>query len=151
MKQAIETNFVRREMVRVEGKIRVAPHEYKTSLILDDGTQVRFRTIKFTDMRLIKDLYYRLSEETIYYRYMKDMKFIPYRQIQDFVYIDYRRDMAIVATLPAADGDEIIAVGRYYLNTKDEQGRGGLRRSRRLAEQGDRHVPAAVSDDHRPE
>ena len=38
------------------------------------------------------------------------------RQIQDFVYIDHRRDVAVVATLPEVQGDQIIAVGTYYLN-----------------------------------
>ncbi|MBW1767009.1 MAG: GNAT family N-acetyltransferase [Deltaproteobacteria bacterium] len=118
LKDAIGAKYIRHEMTDVEGKIRVAPKDFKTSLILDDGTLVSFRTIKFTDARLIKDLHYRLSEETIYYRFMKDMKYIPHKQIQDFVYIDHRHDMAIVGTLPSASGEEIIAIGRYYLDPK---------------------------------
>ena len=38
------------------------------------------------------------------------------RQIQNFVYVDHRKDVAIVGTLPEAYGDEIIVVGRYYLD-----------------------------------
>jgi acyl-CoA hydrolase/GNAT superfamily N-acetyltransferase len=118
LKEAIQANYVRHEMIEVEGKIRVAPQELKTSMILDNGTQIQFRTIKFTDGRLIKDLHYRLSRSTIYYRFMREMKFIPHKEIQDFVYIDHRRDTAIVGTIPASHGDEIIAIGRYYLDTK---------------------------------
>jgi GNAT superfamily N-acetyltransferase len=32
------------------------------------------------------------------------------------VYVDYRDEMAIVGTIPEAYGDQIIAVGRYYLD-----------------------------------
>ncbi len=118
LKEAIESNYVRHEMTDVEGKIRVAPQMLKTSMILDDGTQIQFRTIKMTDVRLIKALHYRLSKSTIYYRFMREMKYIPHKEIQDFVYIDHRRDTAIVGTIPAPHGEEIIAIGRYYLDTK---------------------------------
>jgi GNAT superfamily N-acetyltransferase len=118
LREAIESNYVRHEMIDVEGKIRVGPQELKTSMILDDGTQIQFRAIKITDVRLIKDLHYRLSKSTIYYRFMREMKSIPHKEIQDFVYIDHRRDTAIVGTIPAPHGEEIIAIGRYYLDTK---------------------------------
>ncbi len=38
--------------------------------------------------------------------------------MQDFVYVDQRSEVAIVGTLPAPGGEDIIAVGRYYLNPK---------------------------------
>jgi GNAT superfamily N-acetyltransferase len=118
LREAIEANYVRHEMTDVEGKIRVAPQMLNTSMTLDDGTQIQFRTIKMTDVRLIKDLHYRLSKSTIYYRFMREMRAIPHKEIQDFVYIDHRRDTAIVGTIPAPHGEEIIAIGRYYLDTK---------------------------------
>jgi GNAT superfamily N-acetyltransferase len=49
---------------------------------------------------------------------MSQMKYIPQKQIQDFVYIDHRNEVVLVATLPEASGDEIIAVGGYYLNPR---------------------------------
>lgn len=118
LREAIKANYIRQEMIEVEGKIRVAPQDLKTSMILNDGTQIQFRTIKFTDVRLIKDLHYSLSKGTMYYRFMREMKFVPHKQIQDFVYIDHRRDTAIVGTIPAPHGEEIITIGRYYLDTK---------------------------------
>ncbi len=66
----------------------------------------------------MKDLLYALSQETVYYRFMSAQKQFSQRQIQDFVYVDHRSEVAVVGTLPAAHGDEIIAVGCYYLNLK---------------------------------
>jgi GNAT superfamily N-acetyltransferase len=40
------------------------------------------------------------------------------QQIQDFVYIDHRNDVTIVGTMPEAHGEEIVAVGSYYLDQK---------------------------------
>ena len=98
----------------------MAPGEefMRTSHLLKNGTQVSFRSIRPTDEPHMRDLLYDLSKETIYYRFMSHQQRFTHRQIQDFVYIDHRRDAAIVGTIPEAHGEEIIAVGRYYLNEK---------------------------------
>ena len=46
------------------------------------------------------------------------MKTIPHKNVMDSVFINHRTDVAIVATIPEAYGDNIIAIGRYYLDTK---------------------------------
>ena len=48
-------------------------------------------------------------------------KHLPRKQIQDYVFINHRTDVAIVATVPEAYGDEIVAIGRYYLNQKTNE------------------------------
>ena len=118
MQKAIEYKYVRPEMEEVEGRIVIGPPELKTSMLLDDGTQVDFRPVHPTDVPGMKDLLYALSQETLYYRFMAPMKQFSEKQIQDFVYIDHRSEVAIVGTLPEAYGEEIIAVGRYFLNPK---------------------------------
>lgn len=118
VREAIEAKFLRPEMARVEGKIVVGPQEFRTTVLLRDGTQVMFRPIHPTDEPNLRDMFYALSEETKYYRFMKHIQRIPQRQIQDFVFINHRSDIAIVATVPAPYGEDIVAIGRYYLNEK---------------------------------
>ncbi|MDD5307544.1 MAG: GNAT family N-acetyltransferase [Deltaproteobacteria bacterium] len=118
LRQAIEAKYVRQEMADVEGRILVGPNELKTTMLLDDGTQVGFRPIHPTDEPRMKDLFYALSKETVYYRFMSHMKRIPQKQVQNFVYIDHRNEVAIVATLPEAHGEDIIATGGYYLDAR---------------------------------
>ena len=89
-----------------------------TTLLLDDGTQINFRSIQPTDEPSMRDLVYDLSRETIYYRFMSRESSFTHKQIQNFVYVDHRKDVAIVGTVPEAHGENIIAVGRYFL---DEQ------------------------------
>lgn len=66
----------------------------------------------------MKELLYALSHETVYYRFMSAQKQFSQRQIQEFVYVDHRSEVAVVGTLPEASGEEIVAVGCYYLNPK---------------------------------
>jgi len=118
LKQAVEAKYVRRDLASVEGRITVGPEELSTSMLLDNGTVINFRPIHPTDMPRMKDLFYALSQQTVYYRFMRPMKQIPQKQVQDFVYVNHRDEVAIVGTIPEAHGEEIIAVGRYYLDPR---------------------------------
>jgi GNAT superfamily N-acetyltransferase len=69
----------------------------------------------------MRHLFYALSQQTIYYRFMSMIKRIPRKQIRDFVFIDHRNEVAIVGTLPEAYGEDIIAVGRYWLDPKSNR------------------------------
>ena len=118
LKEAIDAKYVSSAHADIRGKIQVGPPELRTRLLLDDGTQINFRPIHPTDEARMRDLFYALSQETVYYRFMKQMKSLPQKQVQDFIYVDHRNDVAIVATLPEAYGEDIIAIGRYYLDSK---------------------------------
>lgn len=116
--EAIECKFVRHEMADVEGKIHIGSPELRTSYLSADGIKIHFRPVHPTDVPNMKHLFYTLSQETIYYRFMSRLKQISQKQVQNFVYVDHRSEVAIVGTLPEAYGEEIIAIGRYYLDPK---------------------------------
>ncbi|MFC1657173.1 GNAT family N-acetyltransferase [Candidatus Moduliflexota bacterium] len=118
VREALQSRYIRRELASVEDKLVLSTREMNTTFLLDDGTQVTFRPVHPTDEGKMRDLLYHLSQETIFYRFMANVRRFHHQQIQDFVYIDHRKDVAIVGTLPEAHGEEIVAVGRYYL---DEQ------------------------------
>jgi len=118
LKNAIELKYLRPELADIEGRLLIDPPRYRTTHVLDDGTQVNFRSIRPTDEPLVRDMFYELSQATIYYRFMSHIKHVPRRQIQDFVFINHRTDLAIAATVPEAHGEDIIAIGRYYLDEK---------------------------------
>ena len=119
LKEAIEAKYIRAEFAEVEGKFVVASQDYmRTSYLLKNGTQINFRPVHPTDEPRMRDLVYDLSKETVYYRFMNHNQRFGQRRIQNFVYVDHRKDVAIVGTLPAAHGEEIIAVGRYYLDER---------------------------------
>jgi acyl-CoA hydrolase/RimJ/RimL family protein N-acetyltransferase len=116
LRDALDAKYVRQELADVEGRIVVGPRESRTTFLLADGTQVNFRAVHPTDEPRMRDLFYQLSRQSIYYRFMSHMRWVPSKQIQDFVYVDHRTEVAIVGTLPAAGGEEIIALGGYYLD-----------------------------------
>jgi len=118
LEEAIEAKYVHPGLADVEGKISIGPESLRTALTLDDGTQINFRPIHPTDMPRMKDLFYALSRDTVYYRFMRPMKQLPQKQVLEFVYVDHRNEVALVGTIPEAHGDEIVAVARYYLDPR---------------------------------
>jgi len=116
LRQAIDAKYLAADFADIEGKIVVGPKELRTTMLLAEGTQISLRPIHPTDEPRMRNLFYELSQQTLYYRFMSNLKRIPRKQIQDFVYIDHRKDIAMVATVPEAEGEKIIAIGRYYLD-----------------------------------
>lgn len=120
-REAIEAKYLSQEMADLDGRVLLASQEMHTSTLLDDGTQVSFRPVHPTDEPRMRDLLYALSQETLYYRFMTSGGRFAHREIHNFVYIDHRKDAAIVGTVPEAHGEDIIAVGRYYLDQKSNR------------------------------
>ena len=110
--------YLRPELADIEAQLQIDPPRYRTTHTLEDGTQVLFRSIRPTDEPLIRDMFYALSQQTIYYRFMSNLKQLPRKQLQDFVFINHRTDVAIAATVPEAHGEDIIGIGRYYLDER---------------------------------
>ncbi|HEU5071575.1 MAG TPA: GNAT family N-acetyltransferase [Verrucomicrobiae bacterium] len=118
LREAIEAKYLSAELADKEGKLLVGPKELRTTHLLHDGTQIVYRPIHPTDEPRMRDLFYKLSEQSKFYRFMGHLTRVPRSQIEDFVYIDHRSEVCVVGVLPSAAGEEIIAVGNYYLDPK---------------------------------
>ena len=81
-----------------------------------EGTMVQFRPVKPTDEPMLKDLFYSLSEKSIFQRFMAMKTKMPHRELQPFANIDYDTDMAMVGIARDAEVPEIIAVSRYMMD-----------------------------------
>lgn len=118
LKEAIEAKFISPDFADIEGRFVVAGEAMQTSKLLGNGTLLNFRPIHPTDESRVRELVYNLSQETIYYRFMSHQQKFSSEQIHDFVYVDHRKDVAIVGVVPEAHGEDIVAVGRYYLDER---------------------------------
>ena len=79
-------------LASVEGKIVVGPPEFRTTYVLNDGTQINFRPIHPTDEPGMRDLFYALSQETIYYRFIAIRCIVTYWT--DYVLLGPGHDLA---------------------------------------------------------
>jgi len=94
------------------------PEEFEGWAEATDGTPVFVRPIRPTDEDMLREFHYKLSDETIFRRYRRVLKSLPHRERLKLVNIDYETEMALVVLLRHDTREEIVAVGRYYLDEK---------------------------------
>jgi len=92
------------------------PEELEEARKLPDGTEVLVRPIKVTDESLIREFHYQLSEETVYRRYRRPLKALPHRDRVRLVNVDYEREMAMVVVRRLNGREELLGVGRYFVD-----------------------------------
>lgn len=94
------------------------PMEIATERTFRGGLKVRFRAIKPSDEEAMRRLFYRLSNKTVYRRYLYPISIMPHKKMQEYVNIDYSRVMSVVALTGESDQAIIIAEARFV---KDEE------------------------------
>jgi len=92
------------------------PREYETIKPLNDGTVLFFRPIRPTDDKLIRDMLYSCSEQSLAFRFFRKIQAFPHKFIQELTNVDFTHNMAIVALVQGTGGEQITAVGRYSLD-----------------------------------
>jgi len=80
---------------------------------LRDGREVTLRAIVEADATEIVQAFERLSAESRYYRFMGCKKNLDSAAVQRGVHPRPGQDFVFVATIPAADGIDIVGAGQY--------------------------------------
>ena len=87
---------------------------------LSDGTMLTLRPIGSQDAELEQAFVRGLSEESKYFRFMGQLRELSPEMLKHFVNPNLTREAALIITIPAGDGEEEIAVGRYAMNPGNE-------------------------------
>lgn len=80
------------------------------------GAEVRFRPIRPSDEEDMRRLFYRFSDEAVYYRYFSTLQAMPHTRMQTYVNVDWSQVMSIVGVIGSPGEGVIIAEARYLLD-----------------------------------
>ena len=58
-------------------------------------------------------MFYKLSPESVHYRFFRMLKSMPHEKLQEFLRVDYDADMALVAQGGRDDGSPITGIAHY--------------------------------------
>jgi len=83
------------------------------AVLLRDGTQVSIRPIRPDDASGLQALFNRLSQQSIFFRFLGFRKVLPDQEAKRLAEVDYQEKMALVATTKRNGRENIIAVARY--------------------------------------
>jgi acyl-CoA hydrolase/GNAT superfamily N-acetyltransferase len=89
------------------------PEELIFAQTFKDRLTVRFRPIRPSDVDEMRNLFYRFSDEAVYYRYFSPIKTMPHARMQEYVNVDYRNAMSMVGLVGGPGEGRIIAEARY--------------------------------------
>ncbi|MFH1123764.1 MAG: GNAT family N-acetyltransferase, partial [Pseudomonadota bacterium] len=92
---------------------RLYPEDIATRKVFKGGVEVRFRAIKPSDEEEMRRLFYRFSDEAVYYRYFSPLRAMPHTKMQEYVNVDCSRVMSIVGLVGEPGQAHIIAEARY--------------------------------------
>lgn len=118
MAEAKARHMVYADQVEIPIETPIYPEELERKVDLEDGSSVWLRPLKLTDEPKMRDLFYTLSEASVYHRFFQPLKSMPHERLQKFMKIDYENILAIVATPESGDEAPIVGVGRYVLDPK---------------------------------
>jgi len=116
LEEAKKYNLVYQDQMMVTGQGGIYPVDLEKYVHLSDGARVLLRPIKPADEDLLKDLFYNLSNETIYKRFMGVKHYLPRQQLHELANVDYSKNMAIVAVIGEEEKEELVGVGRWGLD-----------------------------------
>ena len=107
----------------VRAAIRASPYYRPRRVRLRDGREVILRAIIAADAPEIVQAFERLSDESRYLRFMQHKKQLADAAVERGVNPRPGRDAAFVATIPAADGIDIVGAAQYVQAADESQGR----------------------------
>jgi acyl-CoA hydrolase/GNAT superfamily N-acetyltransferase len=113
VQQAKEQRILYEDQIYLAECARLYPADIATKQTFKGGIEVRFRAIKPSDEEGMRRLFYRFSDEAVYYRYFSSLKTMPHARMQEYVNVDCNRAMSVAGLVGAAGEEHIIAEARY--------------------------------------
>jgi RimJ/RimL family protein N-acetyltransferase len=110
---AREHHILYPDQVYLAASAHLYPEEVASTQTFKDGLTLRFRAIKPSDEEGMRRLFYRFSDQSVYYRYFSPVKTMPHARMQEYVNIDYVNTMSIVGLIGPPGEGKIIAEARY--------------------------------------
>lgn len=111
--EAKAQNIIYQDQIFITESTHLYPSSIETTRMFKDNLKVRFRPLRPSDEEEMRRLFYRFSDESVYYRYFTPLKTMPHARMQTYVNVDYSKDMSIVGVVGEPGQGHIVAEGRY--------------------------------------
>ncbi|MBT4511555.1 MAG: GNAT family N-acetyltransferase, partial [Chloroflexi bacterium] len=113
VEQAKEKRILYQDQIFLEESTHLYQSNIAEQQTFKDGLTVRFRAIRPSDEDQMRRLFYRFSDESVYYRYFTHIKAMPHAKMQQYVNVDYGETLSIVGLIGPPGKGQLIAEARY--------------------------------------
>ena len=122
IEEAKKQRIIYKDQIFIEQNAHLYPNEVHCTHTFKNGVVVRFRAIKPSDEEEMRRLFYRFSDESVYYRYFTPLKTMTHSKMQEYVNVDYGKVMSIVGLVGDTGKGHIVAEARYVKDPKRPYG-----------------------------
>ncbi len=116
IEEAKKRKLIYSDQAFIPGKPGEYPEDLETRRILKNGEEILFRPVKISDEPLLKEFFYSLSPQTMFRRFVSTRRDMPHERLQEFVVVNYAEEVSIQAVILKDAKEEIVGIGRYYLD-----------------------------------
>jgi acyl-CoA hydrolase/RimJ/RimL family protein N-acetyltransferase len=113
IRQAKEAKILYADQIYLSDSGSLYPQKLSVAHTFKGELTVHFRAIKPSDEEEMRKLFYRFSDNAVYYRYFSPIQSMPHYKMQEYVNVDYQRTLSIVGTISESGRERLIAEGRY--------------------------------------
>ncbi len=113
VEKAKEANILYKDQIFLAETSYLYPSDIAIKHRFRNKQEIRFRAIKPSDEEEMRRLFYRFSDEAVYYRYFTSIKTMPHTKMQEYVNVDYSQVMSIVGLIYEPGQGHIIAEARF--------------------------------------
>jgi acyl-CoA hydrolase/RimJ/RimL family protein N-acetyltransferase len=113
VEQAKEARILYEDQIFLAECAHLYPSEIAAKHTFKGGVDVRFRAIRPSDEEEMRRLFYRFSDEAVYYRYFSPVKTMPHAKMQEYVNVDCNQVISIVGVVGEPGEGRIIAEARF--------------------------------------
>lgn len=111
--QAKEEKILYADQIFLADSTTLYPTDISVRHTFKGGVEVHFRVIRPSDEEGMRRLFYRFSDEAVYYRYFSPIKAMPHSRMQEYVNVDPNRLLSIVGLVGKPEEEKIIAEARF--------------------------------------
>jgi acyl-CoA hydrolase/RimJ/RimL family protein N-acetyltransferase len=119
IEEAKKHRLIYADQAFIPGKAGEYPEELENYRTTRDGVEVLLRPVKISDEPLLKDIFYSLSDQSLYRRFISGRMDIPHDRLQEYVIIDYSKEMVILATMQQGEREVAVGVGQFMINERE--------------------------------
>ncbi|HRX85344.1 MAG TPA: GNAT family N-acetyltransferase [Phycisphaerae bacterium] len=103
---------------QIEPEVRTPtyPDRFEKPAVDKEGEPLLLRPVRPSDEGRLHDLYYAMSDESLYKRFFQVRKVMPHATLQKLCNVDYEAEMSIVASAGSAEAPRIVGAASYTLD-----------------------------------
>jgi acyl-CoA hydrolase/GNAT superfamily N-acetyltransferase len=120
MRQAREMGYIYPDQIYYKSASPELRQRIRRDHVFKDGLKCHIRAVRPTDETMLRDLFYNLSESSIYFRYFSPKRSMPHKNVQTYVNLKEDEGVSIVVTTGPRENRKMIAEARYMIEPGEE-------------------------------